>query len=191
MRCPSQHGLHVIPAVLDRIQIGAISRPVDHLEALLGQERLYSLGGVAGRVILQKVHAAVDVHELQQVVFQHSLITLAIHGSIFGQKVKSAMPNGAGKTSPNHDTVRVLEGLHSVLAFVPDGALRPPHLGPDALERRLVRIRDLAVFSREMLIRHGELESFRLHFLCKKRLHGDNKARHLQVDLQCMLDGPL
>jgi hypothetical protein len=42
-----------------------------------------------------------------------------------------------------------------------------------------------------MLIRHWELESFRLHFLRQKRLHGDNKAGHLQVDLQRMLDGPL
>jgi hypothetical protein len=114
MRCPSQHGLRVIPAVLDRIQVGSITRPVNHLEALLGQECFYALGGVAGRAILQKVRAAVDVHELQQVVFQHS----------------------------RH--CRVLDSLHSVLAFVPAGALRPPHLGPDALERRLVRIPDLA-----------------------------------------------
>jgi hypothetical protein len=43
-----QHGLHVIPAVLDRVQVRAITRPVDHFEGLLGQERFYTLGGMAG-----------------------------------------------------------------------------------------------------------------------------------------------
>jgi hypothetical protein len=105
------------------------------------------------------------------------------------------MPNGAGKAPPNYDTVGVLHDLHSVLTVVPAGALRPPHLGPggpDALERRLVRMHNFQpVFSREMLKHHGEFESFRLHFLRKKRLHGSNTARHLQVDLQRLLDGPL
>jgi hypothetical protein len=63
---------------------------------------------------------------------------LAIHGRVFGQKVKYATPNGAGKAPPNHDTVGVLHGLHSVLAvLLPAGTLQPPHLGPgspDALE---------------------------------------------------------
>jgi hypothetical protein len=56
---------------------------LDHLEALLCQESLYVLGDVAGIAILQKVYAAVDVHELQQVVFQHCPKALAIHGCIF------------------------------------------------------------------------------------------------------------
>jgi hypothetical protein len=81
----------------------------------------------------------------------------------------------------------VLHGLHSVLAVVPAGTLRPPHLGPrgpDVLKCQLVRIHDLPpVFGCEMFISHGELESFRLHFLHKKRLHGSTTARHLQVDM--------
>ncbi len=48
--------------------IGFRSGPVDLVEGLLGQERFYALGGLAGRAILQKVRAAVNLHELQQVV---------------------------------------------------------------------------------------------------------------------------
>jgi hypothetical protein len=40
------------------------------------------------------------------------------------------MTQGAGKAAPNHHTVGVLDGLHGILAVIPAGALRPPHLGP-------------------------------------------------------------
>jgi hypothetical protein len=55
----------VVQAVLYQDQVGAVTRPVDDREDLLGQERLYALGVREQYPAGKEVFAFMDVHELQ------------------------------------------------------------------------------------------------------------------------------
>ncbi len=92
---------------------------VNDLEALLFQECLDALWGVAGLAILQEVCAPMDLHELKEVILQNCLVTLSVHGSIFWQKIKSTTAYTAGKTSPDHHNVGTFHSFYSVLAVPP------------------------------------------------------------------------
>ncbi len=139
--------------------------------------------------------ATVDTHEGPQELLQGFLIPLAIHGGVFGQKLKTPTPHLAGKTAPNHDTVGVLHSLDGLFALVPADPLRPPDLapgGPYALEPGLVQIHDFGpVRSSEVKVGLGKFDPFGFHFLSQQRFHGHHSARHFQVDLQGPLDGQL
>jgi hypothetical protein len=73
------------------------------------------LGGVAGIAILQKVRAAVDVHELQQVVFQHCPKALAIYGCIFGKWYSPPCPT---KPEKQPQTITLSECLTVFMVYL-------------------------------------------------------------------------
>ncbi len=89
------------------------------MERLLSQESLDPLGGEERGTVLKKVHAAVQLHEPEQVVLQHSLAALAVHCDVFWKKEEATTPQGARKTPPNRNPVRVFESFDSVGAVKP------------------------------------------------------------------------
>jgi hypothetical protein len=87
-----QQVLHVVPTIFKWIQVRAVPRPIYDLERLLSQESLDPLGGMVRGTVLKKVCAAVQLHEPEQVVLQHSLVAFAIHCDVFRKKVEATTP---------------------------------------------------------------------------------------------------
>ncbi len=71
------------------VKIWTVARPVLHLEGLLSQKGLDAHKSVAGGSILEMVHAAVQLHEPQQVVIQHTLVAFSLHCDVIGQKIET------------------------------------------------------------------------------------------------------
>jgi hypothetical protein len=101
----------VVPTIFNWIQVRAVSRPIYDLERLLSQESLDPLGSVARGTVLKKVCAAVQLHEPEQVVLQHSLVAFTIHCDVFRKKVEATRPRAPEK----HPQTITLSGCLTVL----------------------------------------------------------------------------
>jgi hypothetical protein len=98
--------------------------------------------------VLKKVCAAVQLHEPEQVVLQHSLVAFTVYCDVYWKKVEATMPQSARKTPPNHNTVRVFHSFDGVVAVKPDAVLWPPHFDPGrprALKRGLIGVHYLEI----------------------------------------------
>jgi hypothetical protein len=181
----------VVPTIFNWIQVRAVSRPIYDLERLLSQESLDLLGGT----VLKIVFAAVQLHEPEQMVLQHSLVAFAVHCDVFWKKVEATMPQGARKTPSNHNTVRVFHSFDGVAAVKPAALPWPPHFAPDgpqALKRGLIRVHYLGPVPRSPVpVSLGKFELLGFHLHGEKRLLGSNAEWLLQVFLEGPLEGPL
>ncbi len=158
------------PKVLDGIEIGGISRPIHHREALLLQESHHFFAFMAQCTVLQKVGGLVVLHPEQELLPEHLHVPLPVHGGLGGEEEQGPTAANAGETSPHHHARRMLNVHHHVFLLVAVGLGGPPHLlGPriHKPEGRLVRKHHFfPVFFRPRPVLAAELQPLSDHPCC-------------------------
>lgn len=74
--------LQIIPAIFNRIQVGAVARPINNLKGFVLQEALDSLTRMARCAVLEEVRCPVDLHEGKEVILQHFLVSFRVHRGV-------------------------------------------------------------------------------------------------------------
>jgi hypothetical protein len=115
-----QEVLHMVLTIFNWIKVWDVARPIHTLLGKVAQPgSLDPLGGMAQCIILQKVYAAT-----QSGCVHYSLCCF------LEASRQATKPQSARKTTPNHNTGRVLHSFDGVAAVKPVAVLGPSHFAP-------------------------------------------------------------